>query len=76
MTVKFIICSDPPRNHRGRPVKYDLDGMEVGDGFWMPHDAATTDITPIIAYRRRSRGWDRVYQTQTIDGRVRVERTA
>lgn len=62
----------PPR--RGRAPKYDLDGMAVGDWFWMPHGAMTTDITPIIAYRKRTRGWDRVYRTQTIDGRVKVQR--
>lgn len=58
----------------GRPPKYDLDGMDVGDWFLMPAGAATTDITPLIAYRRRARGWDRVYRTRTIDGRVKVQR--
>lgn len=63
----------PPRT--GRPTKYHfLDDMEVGDFVWLPHGSHTTDITPHIAYRRKARGWDRVYRTRTINGRVKVQR--
>lgn len=74
MPLKFWIDEPPPRTHRA--TKYDLDSMAVGDSFWMPYGAMTTDITPIIADRRKRRGWDRIFRTRTIDGRVLVERTA
>jgi hypothetical protein len=76
MPLRFVIEEPPSAPRIGRPPKYDLDGMEVGDSFWMPAGAATTDITGVIAGRRHRRGWDRVFRTRTVEGRVLVERIA
>ena len=75
MTVKFTIDRGVPMPPvRGNKIIYPFDDMEVGDSFFVPN-VEHGDITPQIAYRRRTRGWARKFTTRKENGGIRVWRT-
>ena len=64
----------PPGPKRGgRPIVFDLDNMEVGDSFYVPH-AVTGDVTPCIASRNKARKWDRTFTVRQQENGVRCWR--
>lgn len=65
------IPKDPPRVARGR---YRWPDMVVGDSFLVPSCEAPHMRVAASAYKRRCPGWD--YLTQTVEGGVRLWRTA
>lgn len=58
-----------PNKKPGRPPKWPLEAMEVGDSFAVRADKVRdvqSKLVWTIHYLRKTRGWDRKYVTRTV----------
>lgn len=66
----------PPRGRGGgRPIKYDLDGMNIGDSIYAP-GKSVQHLNEVIAHRKVARGWtDRKFTVRKDGPGARIWRT-
>lgn len=63
-----------PTGGPGRPAKYPLRSMEVGDSFFTPTNIPESSRLSVLAAARNQR--PKVFQTAKVEGGLRVWRVA
>lgn len=62
------------RSKAGRPPKYPINQLKVGESFFTDSDIKTQSMSSLIDRRKRTHKWKRKFIVRTVDNGIRVWR--